>query len=312
MEQVSQYQASNRDSRMRAKELSDSLKEAFERRDELQRQMKEIRGNLEIAVAQRNKYQADRDSNAVRGEAVAGAIREKDEKIFKLSRELETWQSRVPPLVERYRLRDLEAQQLEVELTSARERIASLENLVDSGQTRIEPVGTNAITDGLDASNDQYDETSVHDGRSLGLGAGNEAGDVTSRGNGQDHGETGLDAYLAGGTVDFDIGADDENPAAGNDDLHHRNGADGRAGIGEAAGPNDDHDDLKQIKGVGPAIEKTLNKLGICRFGQIADMSEYDIDRVARELKGFRSRIYREDWIGQARTLQYDKNNGPA
>ena len=67
-------------------------------------------------------------------------------------------------------------------------------------------------------------------------------------------------------------------------------------------------DNLKKIKGVGPAIEKTLNDLGIYRFNQIAEMSEYDIDRVAQQLKGFRSRIYREDWVGQARTLQYEKN----
>ena len=57
------------------------------------------------------------------------------------------------------------------------------------------------------------------------------------------------------------------------------------------------------IKGVGPAIEKTLNEMGIFSFQQIADMSEYDIDRVARRLKGFHSRIQREDWIGQARML---------
>ncbi|MDH3984611.1 MAG: NADH-quinone oxidoreductase subunit E, partial [Gammaproteobacteria bacterium] len=62
-------------------------------------------------------------------------------------------------------------------------------------------------------------------------------------------------------------------------------------------------DDLKMIKGVGPAIEKTLNEIGIFRFEQIADMSEYDIDRVAKRLRGFHSRIYREDWIGQARDL---------
>ena len=35
MEQVSQYQASNKDSKMRARELSDSLKDAFSRRDDL-------------------------------------------------------------------------------------------------------------------------------------------------------------------------------------------------------------------------------------------------------------------------------------
>ena len=67
-------------------------------------------------------------------------------------------------------------------------------------------------------------------------------------------------------------------------------------------------DDLKQIKGIGPAIEKTLNDLGIYLFSQIADISEYEIDRIAQRLKGFRSRIYREDWLGQARELQYQKS----
>ena len=71
----------------------------------------------------------------------------------------------------------------------------------------------------------------------------------------------------------------------------------------------DDKDDLQQIKGVGPAIEKTLNELGIFFFNQIAEMSEYEIDRVAQRLKGFRSRIYRQDWIGQARDLHYQKIN---
>ena len=67
-------------------------------------------------------------------------------------------------------------------------------------------------------------------------------------------------------------------------------------------------DNLRLIKGVGPAIEKTLNELGIFRFHQIAEMTEYDIDRVAQRLKGFRTRIYREDWIGQARDLQLQKS----
>ena len=74
----------------------------------------------------------------------------------------------------------------------------------------------------------------------------------------------------------------------------------------------DARDDLQMIKGVGPAIEKTLHELGIFHFGQIADMSEYDIDRVAQRLKGFRSRIYREDWIGQARELLNQNYSGSA
>jgi predicted flap endonuclease-1-like 5' DNA nuclease len=75
--------------------------------------------------------------------------------------------------------------------------------------------------------------------------------------------------------------------------------------IAESA--NDMRDKLQAIKGVGPAIEKTLNEMGIFRFQQIAEMSEYDIDRIARSLKGLRSRIYREDWLGQARELR-DQN----
>ena len=50
--------------------------------------------------------------------------------------------------------------------------------------------------------------------------------------------------------------------------------------------------------------------MGIFRFNQIAEMSEYDIDRIARRLKGFHSRIYREDWIGQARDLQSQEASG--
>jgi predicted flap endonuclease-1-like 5' DNA nuclease len=50
--------------------------------------------------------------------------------------------------------------------------------------------------------------------------------------------------------------------------------------------------------------------MGLFCFNQIAEVSEYDIDRIAHRLKGFRSRIYREDWIGQARDLQDQKADG--
>ncbi len=60
------------------------------------------------------------------------------------------------------------------------------------------------------------------------------------------------------------------------------------------------------------AIEKTLNELGIFRLEQIAGISEYDIDRIAARLRGLRSRIYREDWIGQARSLLYRESPDPA
>ena len=55
MEQISQYQASQKDFTNRAKELSTSLKEAFSRRDELQRQLKDIRGNRIYVIGQVNR-----------------------------------------------------------------------------------------------------------------------------------------------------------------------------------------------------------------------------------------------------------------
>jgi predicted flap endonuclease-1-like 5' DNA nuclease len=284
MEQISQYQASMKDSNMRAKELSSSLKETFERRDQLQVQLKEIRGELEVVTAQREKFKSESKDRATRDETSLMAIRERDSKIFRLSRELNTWQSRVPPLVEKFRERDQEAQEIEAELQQALDRIAALETAIGPDNTRIEPVDPNSLADGLNASNDPLD------------GASGE-----------------FETELVDQNTSYDEGInedDSDQPDAVIDDDEQTVEADALVNDSEVA--DDASDDLKQIKGVGPAIEKTLNDLGIYRFNQIAEMSEYDIDRVAQRMKGFRSRIYREDWVGQARSLQYQKNNDPA
>jgi len=284
MEQISQYQASMKDSNMRAKELSSSLKETFERRDQLQVQLKEIRGELEVVTAQREKFKSESKDRATRDETSLMAIRERDSKIFRLSRELNSWQSRVPPLVEKFRERDQEAQEIEAELQQALDRIAALETAIGPDNTRIEPVDPNSLADGLNASNDPLD------------GASGE-----------------FETQLVDQNTSYDEGInedDSDQPDTVIDDDEQTVEADALVNDSEVA--DDASDDLKQIKGVGPAIEKTLNDLGIYRFNQIAEMSEYDIDRVAQQMKGFRSRIYREDWVGQARSLQYQKNNDPA
>ncbi len=157
MEQNSQYQASNKDAKMRATELSEALKEAFARRDELQRQIKDIRSNLEIAVSERKQLQQDMRSRASKDESLATAVKERDSKILKLSRELDNWQDRLPPLIERYRRRNEEAERLELELETAHERIQALESMVGSDETRVEPVGPGSLQEGLDASNDPMD-----------------------------------------------------------------------------------------------------------------------------------------------------------
>jgi len=241
MEQVNQFQASNTDAKNRAKELSEAVQEAFSKRDDLQREIKDIRSNLEVSIAERDQLRTDiqtRDNPSPDDTT-------KDERIQKLSLELENWQNRLPPLIERFRERNAEAEQFEVDLEIARARILELEAASNDEQTHIAPGEKSAaLTNG--------------------------------------HGESNDTSELA----------DDESVDEKRDEVDL---------------VDEPHDKLQQIKGIGPAIEKTLNEMGIFRYHQIAEMSEYDIDRVAQRLKGFRSRIYREDWIGQARDL-HDQN----
>ena len=62
-------------------------------------------------------------------------------------------------------------------------------------------------------------------------------------------------------------------------------------------------DNLQKIRGIGPSTEKTLNKYDIFRYNQIATMNEYEIEEIAKEIKGLKSQIHRENWIGQAELL---------
>lgn len=61
-------------------------------------------------------------------------------------------------------------------------------------------------------------------------------------------------------------------------------------------------DDLKQIKGVGPGLEKTLNELGFYHFDQVAAWRKKEIEWVDDRLK-FKGRIVRDEWTKQAKTL---------
>lgn len=230
MDQNSQSQAASRQAIKRAKDLSDAMQEAYQRRNAMRRKLKAIRSNLETAVSERDELKMNIASQGGTG---AGG-EDKDDKIFQLSRELDDWQKRLPPLIERYRVRDEEAKRLEAELAEANARILELE---EESTSRVEPVlHPEVLTDGHDASNDTIDNERL------------------------------------------------DPPDA------------------DKSGSNS-RDPLQRIKGIGPALEKTLNEMGIYRFHQIASMSDYDINRVAERLKGFHSRIHREDWIGQAREL---------
>ena len=59
-------------------------------------------------------------------------------------------------------------------------------------------------------------------------------------------------------------------------------------------------DDLKQIEGIGPAMEKLVNGLGFYHFDQIAGWSDADVALVDAEMKTFKGRISRDKWVAQA------------
>jgi len=221
---------------------------------------------------ERDQLQSDISSK----EGESEDLRQKDARINKLELELENWQNRLPPLIEKFRQRNEDAERLESDLAAAQMRISELEATSESVQTRIEPVrDPDTLTDGRDACNDPIEDNTTDD-------EPEDEGDVES----QEEPEAEVEIQ-----EEPDLDEDEDEDEDEDDDSINEpiNGA---------------RDKLQAIKGIGPAIEKTLNEMGIFRFQQIADMSEYDIDRIAQRLKGLRSRIYREDWIGQARDLR--------
>ncbi|WP_320179345.1 NADH-quinone oxidoreductase subunit E [Roseovarius pacificus] len=66
-------------------------------------------------------------------------------------------------------------------------------------------------------------------------------------------------------------------------------------------------DDLKQIKGVGPKLEKLLHELGFFHFDQVAKWSEDEVQWVDQNLEGFKGRVSRDNWVEQAKLLAEGK-----
>ncbi len=66
--------------------------------------------------------------------------------------------------------------------------------------------------------------------------------------------------------------------------------------------PDGDPDDLKELSGVGPVLEKTLNEFGIYHYRQIAGLRKADVAEIDEALN-FKGRIERDDWIKQAKEL---------
>ncbi|KAB7727963.1 hypothetical protein F5984_19595 [Rudanella paleaurantiibacter] len=79
----------------------------------------------------------------------------------------------------------------------------------------------------------------------------------------------------------------------------------GRATLAEA-------DDLKEVVGIGPFLERKLHSLGIYTFRQVANFTKEDIDKVNEIIEFFPGRIERDNWVGQSKAFHEKKYNGKA
>ena len=66
-------------------------------------------------------------------------------------------------------------------------------------------------------------------------------------------------------------------------------------------------DDLKEIKGIGPVMERVLNENGCYHFKQLANFSKRDIEWISAALGSFPDRIERDEWVRQAQSLYFEK-----
>ncbi|MFK7752014.1 MAG: NADH-quinone oxidoreductase subunit E [Sedimentitalea sp.] len=70
-----------------------------------------------------------------------------------------------------------------------------------------------------------------------------------------------------------------------------------------AAARNGEPDDLKLIKGVGPKMEELLHSMGFFHYDQVAAWTVSEISWVDQNLKGFKGRVSRDNWVPQAKLL---------
>jgi predicted flap endonuclease-1-like 5' DNA nuclease len=70
-------------------------------------------------------------------------------------------------------------------------------------------------------------------------------------------------------------------------------------------------DDLTKIRGIDPALEQALNKMGTNTFIQIARWTSTDISRVAKQLATPLDHIKRRNWIADAKKQHREKYGEP-
>jgi predicted flap endonuclease-1-like 5' DNA nuclease len=104
-----------------------------------------------------------------------------------------------------------------------------------------------------------------------------------------------LPAEMAAAAITPTVAPEDAERAAAADAV-------GTRPLALAAPVGGSADDLKRIRGIGPANEKKLHGLGVYHFSQIAAWTEENA-KWAGSFMAFPGRIEREEWIAQAKIL---------
>jgi len=76
--------------------------------------------------------------------------------------------------------------------------------------------------------------------------------------------------------------------------------------------PGSNHkDDLTVINGIGPKIQKVLNRLGIKSYEQLATLRAAEVKLVDEALVDFSGRIKRDEWVPQAKVIMRNGHQPP-
>ena len=64
-----------------------------------------------------------------------------------------------------------------------------------------------------------------------------------------------------------------------------------------------DKEDLRQVRGIGPFIEKKLHLIGVYTIKQVSKFTKEDVERATKLIKFFPGRIERDNWVFQAKEI---------
>lgn len=136
-ERLDTARRAEREARQRLARTERELAGAAATADEASSALTDCRVGLAATNRKRDELHAQLQHLLTRSRELMAASRAKDEKIFTLSRELESWQERLPPLVYRFREKAAEATAAHRALDRERARARELE---DTLRTRILPL----------------------------------------------------------------------------------------------------------------------------------------------------------------------------